>query len=160
MVPDTQPLDLQPLDRRVRTLWWVVGALSVVPPTVAAAIFGALAPIGIGRDVLVAAVAVGGLVLAAVVPVIRYRRWGYMLRDRDFVIRKGVIWVTVSIIPYARLQFVDTRQGPLDRLFGLSQLVVHTASLGMSGRLPGLDADVAEDLRERLAAVETDVVTV
>jgi uncharacterized protein len=62
--------------------------------------------------------------------------------------------VTVSVIPYARIQFVDTRQGPLDRLFGLAQLVVHTAALGTSGRLPGLDASLAEQLRERLAAVE------
>ncbi len=64
--------------------------------------------------------------------------------------------MTVTVVPFSRLQFVDTRQGPLDRLFRLAELVVHTAALGTSARLPGLDVDEAERLRERLAQVEDD----
>lgn len=160
MSDEPSHLDLRPLDPRVRTLWWTVGALLVVPPTILA--FGVglfLDPPG-GAGLLAGGVALVCAVLAGVVPAVRYRRWGYALRDRDLAIRHGVLWVTVSVIPYSRLQFVDTQQGPLDRLFGLSQLVVHTAALGVSGRLPGLDAQRAEELRERLAAVEIDVVSV
>lgn len=151
---------LMSLDPRVRALWWISGVLATLPPAIIALVIDTVAPVPTPRGALPAAVAAVGLLLAGIVPVIRYRRWGYALRDRDLCIRHGVLWVTMTVIPYARLQFVDTRQGPLDRMFGLSQLVVHTASLGVSGRLPGLDADVAERLRERLAAVETDVVTV
>lgn len=152
--------DLVPLDPRVRRLWWLTGALSVVPAAVVATVVDRVAPLPTPAGALPVAIGALGVLLAVVVPVIRYRRWGYALRDRDLCIRRGVLWVTMSVIPYARLQFVDTRQGPFDRAFGLGQLVVHTASLGVSGRLPGLDAEVAERLRERLSAMETDAVTV
>jgi uncharacterized protein len=153
-----EPLaELAALDPRVRTLWWVISACVAAPVMLTALIIDlALAPRGLrgfltGLVVLVA----GGL--AAGIPVVRYRRWRYALRPRDLWIRRGTLWVTLSVIPYQRLQFVDTRQGPLDRLFGLAQLVVHTAAPGTSGRLPGLDAAQAEQLRERLAQVERDV---
>ena len=155
----TEP-ELASLDPKARTMWWIAGILGVLPPTVIALFVDWIAPLPTAGGTLPGAVAGIGFLAALVLPVIRYRRWGYALRDRDLWIRQGVFWVTVSVIPYARLQFVDTRQGPLERLFGLSQLVVHTAALGTSGRLPGLDTAVAEQLRERLAAVETDVVTV
>lgn len=152
--------ELESLDPRVRRLWWVSGVLAVLPIVLAALVIDLTAPLPTPTGLVSGIVAAVALLGAVVVPVIRYRRWGYALRERDLVIRRGVLWVRMSVIPYARLQFVDTRQGPLDRMLGLSQLVVHTASLGVSGRLPGLDSEVAEELRERLAAVETDVVSV
>ena len=157
--PPPEP-EMVSLDPRVRTLWWTAGLLQAVLITMVVAPVDVFAPLPTQTGVLTSAVGGVGVALALIIPVIRYRRWGYALREGDLWIRQGVLWVTVSVIPYARLQFVDTRQGPLDRLFGLSQLVVHTAALGTSGRLPGLDAEEAEHLRERLAAVESDVVAV
>lgn len=147
---------LSPLDPRVRALWWAVAALVAVPVVVAAAVVDLLAPLPGPAGLLTATAVVlpGGL--AAVVPALRYRRWRYALRDEDLWIQRGVLWVTVTVIPLRRLQFVDTQQGPLDRLFGLAQLVVHTAAVGTSGQLPGLDAVEAERLRERLAATSAD----
>jgi membrane protein YdbS with pleckstrin-like domain len=86
-------------------------------------------------------------------PKVRYWRWRYALGEENLEIRHGVLWTTVTVIPYARLQFVDTRQGPLERLLGLASLVVHTAAVGTSGTLPGLAAETAAELRQRLAAV-------
>ena len=162
---DTEPgSDAEPglvrLDPRVRSLWWTAGGLQAILLTLVIAPVDRFAPLPWPTWWLTGGVAVATLALAAIVPAIRYRRWGYALREGDLWIRQGVLWVSVSVIPYSRLQFVDTRQGPLDRLFGLSQLVVHTAALGTSGRLPGLDAAEAEQLRERLAAVESDVIAV
>ena len=148
-------VDLVPLDPRVRRLWWTQAALTVVQAGVIAAIVDFLAPLPLPGGSLPAAVVVLGALLGTVAPLLRYRRWRYAVRAHDLWIRQGVLWVTTSVIPFSRLQFVDTRQGPLDRLFGLSQLVVHTAALGTSGRLPGLDARTAERLRERLARVES-----
>lgn len=158
MITDADPLaDLAALDPRVRTLWWVIGACMAAPTMLAALIVDIfLAPLGV-RGILAALVALVAGGLAAGIPVVRYRRWRYALRPRDLWIRHGTIWVILSVIPYQRLQFVDTRQGPLDRLFGLAQLVVYTAAPGTSGRLPGLDVAQAEQLRERLTQVEQDV---
>jgi membrane protein YdbS with pleckstrin-like domain len=144
------------LDPRILRLWWAAGALWVVVLTGLALGIDLLVRPPLPRGLLPGAVAVGAGLLAAGVPVLRYRRWRYAVRETDLWIRSGVLWVTTSVIPFSRLQFVDTHQGPLERLFRLSSLVVHTAAIGTSGRLPGLDTDQAERLRDRLARVEVD----
>jgi len=140
----------------VRRLWWVRSALTVLWMTVVAGVVDRFAPIPLPPWTLPGAVLAVGVPLAVLGPVLRYARWRYAVRATDLWIRQGVVWVTVTVVPFSRLQFVDTRQGPLDRLFRLAELVVHTAALGTSARLPGLDADEAERLRERLAQVEDD----
>ncbi len=150
--PDDPDAALRPLDPRVRLLWWTASALALLTALAVAFVAGLPLPDGwSGLPPLV--VLVGGTPLAVLVPWLRYRRWRFALREDDLWIRRGVLWVHTSVIPYARLQFVDTTQGPLDRLFGLSRLVVHTASPGTSGLLPGLAHDEAERLRERLSLV-------
>jgi membrane protein YdbS with pleckstrin-like domain len=94
------------------------------------------------------------LLLALILPPLYYRRWRYALRERDLWIRQGLIFHRVSVIPYRRLQFVDTRQGPLERWMGLTELVVHTAAPGTSGQVPGLEEAEAMRIREALAAFE------
>jgi uncharacterized protein len=152
--------DLVPLSPRVRVLWWTQAALQLSWLLVVAVVVDLFVPLPIPDWILpLGVLAVGGAV-AAVLPVLRYARWRYAVREHDLWIRRGVLWVTVSVIPFSRLQFVDTRQGPLDRVFRLAELVVHTAALGTSARLPGLDVEEAERLRDRLARVEDDVAAV
>lgn len=148
--------DLRPLDPRVRRLWWCTAALTLAQFMVPVLIADFVIPHPLPNGVVSLTLLVVGMVLVAVVPVVRYRRWRYALREHDLWIRSGLLSVSVSVIPYRRLQFVDTHQGPLDRFFGLAQLVVHTAAIGTAGRLPGLDAAEAERLREQLARVEPD----
>ncbi len=150
------------LDPRVRTYWWVRGAIRVVILGGAAVVidFGLvlprLLPDGLPVGVLAGGVTLALVALGVALPPIAYERWRFALREHDLWIRQGILLRSVSVIPYRRLQFVDTEQGPLARLFGLSELVVHTAAPGTSGRVPGLDADEAERLRERLAHLEPD----
>ncbi|HSK97288.1 MAG TPA: PH domain-containing protein [Euzebyales bacterium] len=146
-------IDLRPLDPRIRQVWWIVGAVVVLFLLAVAGGIGALALDGGWRFVPMLVVLAVGAPLAVMVPSVRYRRWRFALREHDLWIRSGVLWMNTSVIPYARLQFVDTTQGPLDRTFGLAQLVVHTAAPGTSGRLPGLALADAEALREKLADI-------
>lgn len=152
--PDDETI--QPLDPRVRLLWWTSTSLVALWAVALVGVLDFMAPLPTPPGLLTGCVAAAGAVIAALLPILRYRRWRYALRAQDLWIQQGVLWVTISVIPFARLQFVDTRQGPLDRLYGLSQLVVHTAALGTSGQLPGLDAEEAERLRERLTQVQPD----
>lgn len=144
------------LDPRTKPLWLVAGLLTLLQVLAVVGLLDFLVPHPWRDGRVTAGVGLVGLVVVAVVPFVRYARWRYALREHDLWIRQGLFTVTVSVIPYRRLQFVDTRQGPLDRLFGLSQLVVHTAALGTAGRLPGLDREHAEELRETLAQLEPD----
>jgi uncharacterized protein len=148
------------LDPRVRIYWWVRGAIrAVVVSALALAIdlgvpFPRPLPEAWPEGVAAAVVSGIAILAAAAVPPVAYRRWRFALRPRDLWIRRGLLVRSVSVIPYRRLQFVDTDQGPLARLFGLAELVVYTAAPGTSGRVPGLDAREAEELRERLAHLD------
>jgi membrane protein YdbS with pleckstrin-like domain len=141
----------QPLDPRIRTVWWMVSA--VVLLVLVAVAWGAGMLFDGPWRLLPLIVLAAGTPAAVLIPWLRYQRWQFALRDHDLWIRRGVLWLNTSVIPYARIQFVDTTQGPLDRAFGLAQLIVHTAAPGTSGRLPGLALDDAESLRERLARI-------
>ena len=93
-----------------------------------------------------------GILYVALRPPSRYRAWGYELRPGDVRIRHGVWWRTVTIVPHVRIQHVDTRQGPLERMLGLATLVLFTAgTVGAAVEIPGLAVGEAERLREHLA---------
>lgn len=145
------------LDPRVRLLWRLGTGIRAVVWTAGVAALehwgGDRLPLpdALPPGALTAAMALWWILVLLLLPGIRYRRWRYALRDADLWIRRGILVHRVSVIPYRRLQFVDTRQGPLERWLGLTELVVHTAAPGTSGLIPGLEAEEAESLRERLA---------
>ncbi len=155
--------ELSPLHPRVRLLWVVGTGFRAIVWTALAAfadargrgfapVTGAI-PEWLAPGWLPAGVAAVGLVLTLVVPAVGFRRWRYALGERELWIRRGILIHRVSVIPYRRLQFVDTRQGPLERWLGLTELVVHTAAPGTSGRIPGLEVARAEALRARLSSL-------
>jgi membrane protein YdbS with pleckstrin-like domain len=56
------------------------------------------------------------------------------------------------IAPVARIQTVDTERGPLEQLFGLSNVTVTTASAAGALEIKGLDREVADRLVDELTA--------
>jgi membrane protein YdbS with pleckstrin-like domain len=101
--------------------------------------------------VIVLAVALAGFVTAEVIALRRYAAWGYSERAEDLLVRRGVMVQRLSVVPYGRMQFVDVVAGPLERRFGLATVRLHTAAAASDARVPGLPADEAERLRDRLA---------
>ena len=57
----------------------------------------------------------------------------------------------LSVVPYGRMQFVDVTAGPIDRLFKLSTVQLHTAAASTDARIPGLPNAEAARLRDTLA---------
>ena len=88
------------------------------------------------------------LVIALIWPIIALPKRGYVVRDKDLLFKKGVIWRSVTAVPFNRIQHVETSNTPLDRKFGLATLQLFTAG-GTGGdlKIEGLAADVAEQLR-------------
>ena len=144
----------QPLPVRARTaatLSTLIGTL--VPLTIALGI-GVLAS---GRTPLAFAAAGTALVLIPAWTVwIARRRWlrtRWRLDDDGFGIRRGHMWRSDTRVPGSRVQHLDIRRGPLERAFGLSTLIVHTAGTRNSAvSVSGLDHAEAERLRDALAA--------
>ena len=81
-------------------------------------------------------------------PALAVPKRGYAVRDKDIVYKHGVLWRSVKVVPFNRVQHAATGSGPLDRCFGLATLTVFTAG-GSGGdlRVPGLSRDLAERLR-------------
>lgn len=78
-----------------------------------------------------------GLVTALVVAVVswtlmrlRYELHWYMVTDRSLRIREGVTRVREMTLSFANIQQIVVRQGPLQRLLGLADVVVTTAGGG------------------------------
>ena len=80
------------------------------------------------------------------------RSWGYTERAEDLLVRRGVLFRRLVVVPYGRMQFVDVQAGPLDRAFGVSRVQLHTASPTSDAYIPGLPPEEAGRLRDRLAA--------
>lgn len=77
---------------------------------------------------------------------------GYAERDEELLVRTGIMFRRIVVVPYGRLQFVDVQAGPLDRMLGISRVQLHTASAASDASIPGLPPDEAARLRDRLTA--------
>lgn len=85
-------------------------------------------------------------------PVLAYRSWGYQLREHDLLVRHGVVTRESVAVPLARVQQVDASRGLVERLLGLTTLVVHTAGTRAARtRIPGLPHERAGALRDELS---------
>lgn len=92
------------------------------------------------------------LLISAIVllvwPLISVPRRGYVVRDKDIVFRSGVLWRSITAIPFNRIQHVETSSTPLDRKFEIATLQLFTAG-GSGGdlKIDGLEMNVAEQMR-------------
>lgn len=102
---------------------------------------------------VVAGCAVVGAVVADVVVGRRVGAWGYLEREDDLFVQRGLLVRRLSVVPYGRMQFVDVVAGPLERSFGLATVRLHTAAAATDARIPGLAADEAARLRDQLTSL-------
>ncbi len=80
------------------------------------------------------------------------RSWGYAERDDDLLLRHGVMWRRLLVVPYGRLQFVDVEAGPLASATGhRPRAAAHRLGPLRRGD-PGSAAAEAARLRDRLAS--------
>jgi len=81
----------------------------------------------------------------------RVHAWAYAEREDDLLVRRGVMFSRLSVVPYGRMQFIDVTAGPFERSFGLATVRMHTAAAASDARIPGLEREEAARLRDRLA---------
>ncbi|MFB6145399.1 MAG: PH domain-containing protein [Candidatus Nanohaloarchaea archaeon] len=139
---------MERLDTRTRTLWIATGTLM-------GAIFGAIIAFALMIADLNMLFGIASIVILAAsfgyFSILRYRRWGFELRDDHIYLEHGVLWKTTSMVPHVRIQNTDTVRGPLYRFLGLSSLVVYTAgSKGADIKIPGIDYQRADELQDIL----------
>ncbi|SDS21493.1 PH domain-containing protein [Agrococcus carbonis] len=129
-------------------LWWaILGA-------------GATVPIWLANDGrmpwwgwLPAAAAAALIVIGVVFAFLRTRTIGYLEREDDLLVRRGMLFRRFVAVPYGRMQIVDITQGPIERMFGLKTLKFVTAAASSAITIPGMPGSSAEELRDHLVAV-------
>lgn len=81
------------------------------------------------------------------------RSWGYLERETDLLIRSGVLFRSMVVVPYGRMQVIEITSGPLARHFKLAEVQLVTAAASSNASIPALDQDEARSLRDRLSAL-------
>lgn len=99
--------------------------------------------------VITTVVAVGHL---AVMPQWRYRVHRYEITPDVAYTQSGWFNIERRIAPTSRIQTVDTKRGPFQQLFGLTEITVTTASAAGPVKIDGLAAADAERLVAELSA--------
>ncbi|WP_022882929.1 PH domain-containing protein [Gryllotalpicola ginsengisoli] len=136
-----------------RYVWIVVvGSLIAGVVLAAAAVFVWLG-VGVSWGWALLAAVVVGFALQLIFAPRRARAIGYRMREDDLLIRRGIAFLRFVAVPYGRMQLIDISRGPVSRALGLSDLRFVTASSGSDVAIPGLPADEAEALRDRLIAL-------
>lgn len=140
----------QPVSPRLAAVRLITLALVAVLPLAGAVVAAVL----VGAPALwtVPAVLLALLVWEAALIRRQVRAIGYAERDDDLLIRRGLLFKTLVVVPYGRMQFVDVQAGPLDRWAGVARVQLHTASAASDAAIPGLPPAEAARLRDRLAA--------
>ncbi len=159
-VAEPEPVLLQPLrtlDSRAVSVWRVTsGAFALFGLAIFLVILVVLHQTETVANVPVLSVLfLGALLVAGLAawfgPLIEWNHWRYDIRDDEVDLQSGILTITRTLIPISRVQHVDTRQGPIERWFGLATIVVHTAA--GNREIPGLAITEAEPIRSRIAAL-------
>lgn len=130
----------------------LAGALIVPAIALIAAIVTAVITKSIVAWIVVAAVIAFGIWLTWLIPR-QVRAIGWAVTNEELLIRRGIMFKSLCAVPYGRMQFVDVKEGPLDRWMGIASVELHTASATTDADIPGLPKEDANLLRDRLSAL-------
>jgi membrane protein YdbS with pleckstrin-like domain len=92
-----------------------------------------------------------GVIATLAIPRLRWARWRWDINDEGIDIQHGTLAINRTLVPWIRVQHVDTRRGLFEQAFALSTVVVHTAA--GSHTIPLLPAQEADELRTRIAGL-------
>lgn len=79
--------------------------------------------------------------------------YGYAVREKDIMYRRGFMVSSTTVIPLNRIQHVSISRDVLDKMLDISSVQVFTAGgSGSDISIPGLDPQLAVQVKEALAA--------
>ncbi len=149
MTPETDP-PLLPVEPSYRHVLRAGIATTWLPLAIGAIVADSLLLDGTGWRGL-PSVAVPLLAIFAIVfiPERTYRRLRYRLTQSMLQSVHGWMFHTDTLVPFVRVQHLDVKRGPLDKIFGTASLVVHTAGTHNSiVTVNGLSPERASEIRD------------
>lgn len=80
------------------------------------------------------------------------KNYGFALREKDILYRRGFLVNKITVVPFNRIQHVSTTRGILDKKLGIATLNIFTAGgSGSDIKIPGLEPELAFRLKEAVA---------
>jgi membrane protein YdbS with pleckstrin-like domain len=146
---------MTPLDKGQLWVMRIHGAVAAVLLLLAGAVGDAVLQdaMELRRGLVVLPLLVPAVWIAFFDPGRRFRAWGYAMDADELQVRRGLLVNVHTSVPLDRVQHLDIAQGPLERAFAVSRLIVHTAgTLHSQVTLPGLPRPVAEAMRDEIRA--------
>jgi membrane protein YdbS with pleckstrin-like domain len=146
-----------PLSRSAIGLWLAQGVLGTVVYGLAVAGFVVFVPADVGWPVTLVRwlgpvlVVVYGVLAIGFRPRLRYRVHRWEVTAEAVYTLTGWLTRTWTLVPISRIQTVDVTRGVVQQLFGLSTVVVLTASSHGTVRMLHLESEVARRVAEDLA---------
>ena len=83
-----------------------------------------------------------------ITPKFRYERYRYFIGNDAIKVREGFIWIKETIVPIERLHKIELSQGPIDRKFDLTSILITTA--GGDCKIKFINTEEAEAISESL----------
>lgn len=70
--------------------------------------------------------------------IIGFSKRKYAVRDKDISYKRGIIFKSITTVPFARIQHIEINESPFSRLFNLASISIYTAGdssddLGIKG---------------------------
>jgi membrane protein YdbS with pleckstrin-like domain len=139
------------VSRRAIGYWTLRGGVAWLVPLAIEIVWMVAAGNHLGAHVLWLAVTVAvALLHVGVMPQWRYRVHRWETTPQAVYTQAGWLNQSRRIAPVSRIQTVDTERGPLEQLFGLTNITVTTASAAGPLKIEGLDHATAQRLVDEL----------
>lgn len=95
-------------------------------------------------------------ILLTSIEIVGFRIKGFAIREHDISYRSGLIFYSLTSVPFNRIQHTEVSQNPIERLFDLAQVRVYTAGGSSSDiSIPGLTQKDAHRLKDHLAKISS-----
>ena len=104
-------------------------------------VFGRGSEIGLVLALVCAAVAVAYII---VVPIVRFKRYRYLIEADRIEIVEGVFFIRRTLVPIDRIHQISVSKGPIDSAFGVAKVSVITA--GATATFRFLDEEKADEI--------------
>ncbi|OPD59695.1 PH domain-containing protein [Bacillus anthracis] len=106
--------------------------------------------VGIICYIIIALLVISSIFELSIIPIYRQRTWRYEIDENYIQLKHGGLFMrTHLIIPMAKVQYVNTNQGPILRKFGLSTIQIGT--MASEHEIPAISEKKAAELRENIA---------
>lgn len=89
-------------------------------------------------------------------PILFYDHYAYIVNSEKVDIRRGIFTITTTMVPIERIHQIEIKKGPINNMFGLSDVYVITA--GGVASIQYLKQDVAEEIADELNNVVNKII--